>query len=75
MDGRLSLCCVHDLSDYGVSNIFKLYSQCAGLLRLPDQVVVTAVLCITKMYLNCTAVSVHHSVFFIIPAPPPPPPQ
>ena len=56
----------------GVSHSFKLYSQCAGLLRLPDQVMVTAVLCFTNMYLNCTAVSVLHSVFFIITASPPP---
>jgi hypothetical protein len=73
MNSHLGLCC--DLSDYGVSHSVKFCSQCAGHLCLPDQVVVTAVLCITNMYLNCITVSIHHSVFFMIPASPllPPP--
>jgi hypothetical protein len=52
---------------------FKIYSQSAGLLCLPDLVVITAVLCVISIYLNYGPVATSLSILIIPPAPPPPP--
>jgi hypothetical protein len=76
MDVHLSVCCVHDLFDYSVGHSFEIYSLSAGLLRLPDQVVITAVLYIINMYLNYVPVAASLSILYnpcLFPPPAPAP--